>query len=94
MFGRFWSEYPRKIHRENAYKLIKEMKPDGKTMDCVLAALKAYKESENWKNENGRFIPAPDKWLSDGQWKDPPKKAGGSGFMVCHDDYLSAFGQW
>ena len=36
----------------------------------VLKALKAQKNSEQWKKDDGRFIPLPTTWLNGARWED------------------------
>ena len=85
-FARFWEKYPRKIHREDAYRQFRIIKPGDELLRTMLDSITLYEQSDEWKRDKGRFIPGPDKWLSDKAWKYPPKRSGG-GFMESHDDW-------
>lgn len=73
-FERFWELYPSKrkkpvariawmnmrIHSEEQYALIN-------------AAVERYKKTNQWQEENGRYIPDPDTFLQDERWTDEIK---------------------
>lgn len=85
-FARFWEKNPRKIHRADAYRQFRIIKPGDELLRTMLDSISLYEQSDEWKRDKGRFIPGPDKWLSDKAWKYPPKRSGG-GFMESHDDW-------
>ena len=39
-------------------------------LNKVLSALKAQKNSEQWKKDNGQYIPLPTTWLNGARWED------------------------
>lgn len=73
-FERFWELYPSKrkkpvariawmnmrVHSEGQYALIN-------------AAVERYKKTNQWQEENGRYIPDPDTFLQDERWTDEIK---------------------
>lgn len=73
-FERFWELYPSKrkkpvariswmnmrVHSEEQYALIN-------------AAVERYKKTNQWQEENGRYIPDPDTFLQDERWTDEIK---------------------
>lgn len=73
-FERFWEIYPSKrkkpvakiawlnmrVHSEEQYALIN-------------AAVERYKKTNQWQEENGRYIPDPDTFLQDERWTDEIK---------------------
>ena len=70
-FLTLWDQYPRKLNKEAAEKRFCSMTAP---LDDLLIALNEARYSPEWIKEDGRFIPAPDKWL-DGQWERyAPKK--------------------
>lgn len=75
-FARFWEAYPRKINRSRAWRAWKELDPDNELEGTIMAAVREQSGSAQWKQEGGRFIPSPDKWLSDQRWKDKLPSAG------------------
>jgi len=66
-FDRFWSAYPKKVGKEAARKSFAKVRAP---IDTLLAAVEAQKRSEQWRKENGRFIPNPATWLNQGRWED------------------------
>lgn len=70
-FEEFWSMYPRKIGKEAARKEWLKQKPD---LETVKNSLSWQKSCKDWKNEDGRFIPHPVKYLSEQRWEDERKR--------------------
>lgn len=70
MFEKFYSEYPKKQKRAEAKKAFLELKPDDELFATMLKSLEAQKRSENWKHENGKYIPLPSNWIKDKRWED------------------------
>ena len=66
-FDEFWRAYPNKKDKQKAMKAWSKHKPDLKK---VLSAIKAQKNSEQWKKDNGQFIPLPTTWLNGARWED------------------------
>lgn len=69
-FLRFWDAYPRKISRGKAWQTWKKLCPDDELANTIMLAVKEQSGSAQWQQENGRFIPSPDRWLSESRWKD------------------------
>lgn len=69
-FDVFFRAYPKKAGEENARTAWQSISPDD--VPAVMDALEAFKSSEGWKEQGGRFIPQAAKWLSQGQWRNPP----------------------
>ena len=42
---------------------------DGATIDAIVSALEAEKQSSDWREENGRFVPGIVKWLQKETWR-------------------------
>lgn len=72
-FETFWEAYPKKASRLNALKSWEKLNPDSKLIREISAALESQKKSEQWKKENGRFIPYAAKWLNERRWEDIPE---------------------
>lgn len=66
-FETFWHTYPKKVGKDAALKSWSKAKP---LLDDVLNALYWQKDSEQWKRENGKYIPNPSTYLNQGRWKD------------------------
>ncbi|WP_287827100.1 hypothetical protein [Oscillibacter sp.] len=67
-FAEFWSAYPKKVAKQYALKAWKRLKPDADLHDKIMRAVEAQKRSEQWRRDNGRYIPNPTTWLNGGQW--------------------------
>lgn len=66
-FDRFWSAYPKKVGKEAARKAFTKAKA---SLDVMLAAIERQKNSQQWKRDNGQYIPNPATWLNQGRWDD------------------------
>ena len=68
-FDRFWSAYPKKQGKQDAFKAYKKAssKADEETL---IKALEAWKQSEQWQKEKGRYIPLASTWLNGERWND------------------------
>lgn len=73
-FGEFWEQYPKKVAKSDAMKAfakIVKAQPDvGKFMSVTMASLAYWKTQDQWKKDNGKFIPYPASWLNAGHWND------------------------
>lgn len=66
-FEVFWAAYPRQEGEDAARKAFAKIKDV--PVEVMVAAIKEQKKSRQWSEENGKYIPAPKKWLSEGHWK-------------------------
>ncbi|MGM9627277.1 MAG: DUF6291 domain-containing protein [Faecousia sp.] len=71
-FTSFWEDYPNKADRDDAWEAWKQLNPDAKTVQAIKAGLGAWKQSGQWLDDGGRFIPSAAKWLSKRRWECPP----------------------
>ena len=71
-FLRFWERYPVKLGWQEAFAQWESVCDDE---NLVLEGLERWLTSEDWKRENGRFIPKPEKWLKEHWWRQNPKQA-------------------
>ena len=69
-FKRFWSNYPRNEKKVLAEKSWMKQNPD---IDVVLKSLSLFKVSDEWKKDNGKYIPHPSTWLNQRRWEDDVK---------------------
>ena len=77
-FAEFWHAYPKKVGKGAAEKAWVKAKINGHSGE-VLKALETQKHSEQWKREDGRFIPNPATWLNQRRWEDQIEPAGHGG---------------
>lgn len=71
-FKSFWTAYPRKQAKPNAQRAWKKLKPGEELTAIILAAVERQRNSDEWRRENGRFIPLPASWLNARRWEDEP----------------------
>jgi len=69
-FEEFWQLYPRKVGKAAAQKAWWRIKPAADHHTKILAAINEAKKCEQWKADNGRYIPNPATWLNQGRWDD------------------------
>lgn len=66
-FEDFWYKYPKKVGKEAALKAWNKMKPD---IIQVIDAINWQRESKQWQQEDGKYIPNPATYLNQGRWMD------------------------
>lgn len=82
-FLSFWSEYPKKTGKDDAWKAWQKAKPE---LQDVLSALQWQKRSEQWVKDGGQYIPNPSTYINQGRWKDePPLSLTRPSFMPMND---------
>jgi hypothetical protein len=69
-FERFWSAYPNKVGRREAWRVWRQLQPDASLVDTMLAAVTRQRASRRWRAEAGRYIPNPATWLEQHRWDD------------------------
>lgn len=69
-FDEFWSAYPRKTAKANAFKAFEKLNPDGDLMKMMLGALSRWNKSDQWTKDNGQYIPHASTWLNGRRWED------------------------
>ena len=70
-FNRFWKAYPKKKDKANAEKAFRKVKVP---VSVLLDAIKRQSASEEWKKDNGKYIPYPSTWLNGKRWEDETDK--------------------
>jgi uncharacterized protein YdaU (DUF1376 family) len=72
-FKIFWKAYPKKQGREKARQKWDVLKPSAELLSEMLIALEQQKQTEQWRKDNGQFIPMPITWLNQKRWEDEVK---------------------
>ena len=72
-FDKFWQAYPKKVSKKQAQKSWKKINPSLELFEKILKALEMVKQTEQWKKDNGKFIPYPATWLNQERWADEIK---------------------
>lgn len=69
-FEEFWSAYPKKVGKGYALKSWNKISPGKELTQKILSAVESQKHSQQWKKDDGQFIPNPATWLNQGRWED------------------------
>lgn len=80
-FERFWNLYPNKLGKQKAWEAWQMEKPD---LDKLVVALECWKNSRQWRQDNGRFIPKAENFLKEKYVLQAPDGAvprGASGYL-------------
>lgn len=69
-FEAFWTAYPRKTAKVKAREAWKKLDPVNGLLEVIMAAVEAQKNSRQWLDKGGQFIPHPATWLNQARWED------------------------
>lgn len=70
-FEEFWDAYPRQECRHDAWMTWIELCERGCIdQDELMDGLTRAKRSRQWRQDNGRYVPNPVRWLSEMRWSD------------------------
>lgn len=73
-FLAFWNAYPKQIGQDTTWDAWQQLLSKSPvSSETILEALHAWKQSSQWQEDGGRFIPHPARFLFDGYWRTPPK---------------------
>ena len=73
-FERFWELYPSKRKKPVARIAWMNMRVHSEEQYALInSAVERYKKTNQWQEENGRYIPDPDTFLQDERWTDEIK---------------------
>jgi hypothetical protein len=75
-FLRFWDAYPAgRGDQVEALRIWNErlQNIDPSTLNALVKGVHAWTRSDEWTQENGRFIPNPAKFLREERWRSPPR---------------------
>jgi post-segregation antitoxin (ccd killing protein) len=74
LFSEFWQAYPIQVNEVAAKKAWAKIKNPSATLPLILSALSRQKNSEQWQQENGKYIPYPATYLNERRWNDVPSQ--------------------
>lgn len=74
-FEIFWNSYPRKVNKFKTQEWFKKNNPSDETLNLILEKLDKFKCTNEWKKENGKYIPYPTTWLNQKRWEDEIKES-------------------
>jgi hypothetical protein len=69
-FNIFYQKYPKHEAKKKAFEAWKKIQPTNGLLNTILSAVDKQKESENWKKDDGKYIPLPATWLNGRRWED------------------------
>lgn len=67
-FETFWLHYPKKQGKKVAEKAFEKI--DLSLLPRIIEAVERQIPTEQWRKENGRYIPLPSTWLNQERWND------------------------
>ena len=73
-FSEFWQAYPEN-RRKNLYRAQSAFSASLHSLPAqeeLMKSLEAFKASKEWRQDNGKFIPSPETWISERRWQDAP----------------------
>lgn len=78
LFDKFWQAYPRKASRGQAERAFAAIAPNEQLVALMIEGIERAKTSDQWRRDNGQFIPHPATWLRARGWEDgdPPQVGG------------------
>lgn len=93
-FNTFWDAYPKKVGKPAAKKAFSKQKPSPDLLNAMLNALSWQKSSNEWRKDDGQYIPNPATWLNQERWTDS-KSSYHFGEIVKKDvPPLTEYGSW
>lgn len=69
-FEAFWGAYPRKVAKSKAAEAWRRASPTSAMISTIAKALESHKASQQWADQDGRYIPHPTTWLNQRRWED------------------------
>ena len=72
-FLSFWKTYPNRKGKDAAWRSWRKCSGHRPSISQLIEIIEAQKKSEQWKKDNGQFIPHPATWLNQGRWADEPE---------------------
>jgi len=66
----FWGAYPKKVGKGGAARAWKRAVKNMPQVETIAAILERHKASQDWKKNNGQYIPNPETWINQRRWED------------------------
>lgn len=70
LFDKFWNAYPKKKSKGVVEKWFTKNKPSEELVNEMIDKINLLKTTEQWKKNNGQYIPYPSTWLNAKGWED------------------------
>lgn len=68
LFMEFWELYPKKVDKKGSFRAFKNIPHLKKVFPNIISALEIQKKSQQWKEQNGRFVPNPTTYIHQERW--------------------------
>lgn len=85
LFERFWAAYPRHEGKQAAMKAFEKAKVDEQLLGVILTAIAKQKQSAQWQEDGGKFIPHPATWINGRRWEDETAQYTGVKLVAAQD---------
>lgn len=72
-FSEFWALYPKKVGKGAAEKAWDRLRPNQRTFESMMQAVRVQMRCAQWTRDNGQYIPNPATWLNQRRWEDEPE---------------------
>ena len=72
-FDTVWKSYPRKVAKGDARKAWVQTEKIRPSLDLILEAIENQKNTQQWIENGGIYIPYPATWLRQERWDDEVK---------------------
>jgi hypothetical protein len=69
-FLQFWAVYPKKVGKGDAYRKWQGIVKSEKKKEQVIKSVQDHKDTERWKEEEGKYIPNPATFLHQKRFDD------------------------
>lgn len=69
-FEHFWAEYPRKTGKMEAFREWQAIAPDEVLAGKIIVSVQAWKRSEQWTKDGGKFVVYPVRFLKHRRFED------------------------
>jgi|GEM_PF-5211938 len=69
-FETFWQSYPKKSAKKTAAEQWNALPRNASIFEKIMRGLETAKQSQDWLNDNGRYILTPTRWLKEERWED------------------------
>lgn len=69
-FVSFWKAYPRKVGKGAAWKAWNKIRPSQHMANTIVHSVRAHTYTEEWRKDDGRFIPNPATYLNQARYDD------------------------
>jgi biotin operon repressor len=69
-FETFWHEYPKKTGKDAAFSAWEKRNGSRPPIESIVSKIQELKQTDQWRKDNGQFIPLPTTWINQGRWND------------------------